>query len=52
MSKKKKKDVSNKYKAFETNPTVQPDGKTEMNVPIPSMENVEHSKDYGENHEM
>ena len=52
MSKKKKKDVSNKYKTFETNPTVQPDKTTEMNVPIPSMQNVENSKEYGENHEM
>lgn len=52
MSKKKKKDVTNKYKAFQTNPIVQPDGKTEMNVPIPSTESVENSKEFGEGHEM
>lgn len=52
MSKKKKKDVSNKLKTFETNPTVQPDSRTEMNVPIPSDQNVENSKDFGESHEM
>ncbi|MBR3150202.1 MAG: hypothetical protein IKF64_08530 [Eubacterium sp.] len=54
MSKKKKnkKDVSNKYKAFETNPTVQSDEVTEMNVPVPSEQNVENSKEYGEKHEM
>lgn len=52
MSKKKNKDVSNKYKAFETNPTVQPDSETEMNVPVPSDENVKSSKDFGEEHEM
>ena len=50
--KKNKKDVSHKYKSFETNPTVQPDSTTEMNVPIPSTENVEQSKSHGETHEM
>ncbi|MBQ8980275.1 MAG: DUF3787 domain-containing protein [Eubacterium sp.] len=54
MSKKKKnkKDVSNKYEIWATNPTVQPDETTEMNVPIPSEQNVQNSKEYGENHEM
>ncbi len=46
------KKKSNKYGAWVTNPTVQPDGKTEMGVPIPSQENVENSKEYGENHQM
>lgn len=50
--KKNKKDVSNKYKSFETNPTVQPDSTTQMNVPIPSDENVKNSKDFGESHEI
>ena len=53
MAKKKhKKDVTNKYSAFDANPTVHPDDKTEMNVPIPSDENVKNSKDFGETHEM
>jgi hypothetical protein len=53
MAKKKhRKDVTNKYKTFETNPIVQPDGETEMNVPVPSDENVKNSKDFGEEHEM
>ena len=52
MSKKKKKDVSNKYKTFETNPVVQPDEVTEMNVPIPSKQNVENARDFSEHHEV
>ena len=44
--------ITNKYAAWVTNPTVQPDGKTEMGVPIPSTENVEYSKEYGEDHQM
>ena len=47
-----KKSISGKYGAWMFNPTVQPDGKTEMGVPIPCEENVEHSKEYGEDHEM
>lgn len=43
--------ISNKYGAWMSNPTVQPDGKTEMNVPIPSTENVEYSKEYEEENE-
>ncbi len=45
-------DISGKYGAWMFNPTVQPDGRTEMGVPIPSKENVEYSKEYGEDHEM
>jgi len=52
MSKKKKKDVSNKYKAFDTNPIVQPDKTTEMNVPIPSDENVEDARAQSETQEL
>ncbi len=42
-------EISGKYGANMFNPTVQPDGKTEMGVPIPDEENVEASKEYGEN---
>lgn len=48
---KKKKDVTNKYKAFEMNSVVQPDETTEMNVPIPSTENVEDAKQCSEDNE-
>ena len=41
----------NKYAESVTNPTVQPDGETEMKVPIPCRENVEFSKEWGEEHE-
>ncbi len=52
MSKKKKnkKDVTNRLQAYETNPIVQADGATEMNVPIPSEQNVEFARDQNENH--
>ena len=35
-----------------SNPTVQPDSKTEMGVPIPNEENVEQSKEYQEENEL
>ena len=38
-------DLTNKYLTSITNPTVQPDRKTEMGVPIPDTQNVEYSKD-------
>lgn len=44
--------TTNKYASWVSNPTVQPDGKTEMGVPIPSNENVEYSKEYGEEHQV
>lgn len=44
-------EITNKYAESEANPTVQPDGKTEMGVPIPGEENVENSKEYGEENE-
>ena len=47
-----KPDISGKYGAYVFNPTVQPDGKTENGVPIPSEQNVEYSKEYGENAEL
>lgn len=45
-------DVTNKYSASITNPTVQPDGKTETGVPIPDEENVKYSKSYGETNKL
>lgn len=48
----KKKDITNKYEENITNPTVQPDKKTEMGVPIPSRLNVEFSKEYEEENEL
>ena len=47
-----KPELTNRYSAWVTNPTVQPDGKTEMGVPIPSTENVEYSKEYQEENEL
>ena len=41
-------DLTNKYLTSITNPTVQPDKKTEMGVPIPDTQNVEYSKEYEE----
>lgn len=35
-----------------SNPTVQPDGRTEMGIPIPSTENVEYSKEYQEENKL
>lgn len=43
--------LTNKYCENAYNPTVQPDGKTEMGVPIPSSENIEYSKEYEEENE-
>jgi len=62
MKKAKKSDYQKKYGlspeasrtlgAWVSNPTVQPDGKTEMGVPIPCTENVEYSKEYQEENEL
>ncbi len=49
---KSNKRVLNRYAESVTNPTVQPDGETEMRVPVPSEENVEYSKEWGEEHEV
>ena len=45
-------EITGEYGAWVTNPTVQPDGRTEMGVPIPAQENVERSKEYGEENEL
>lgn len=43
---------TNKYSAWITNPTVQPDDKTEMGVPIPDVLNTEFSKEYQEENKL
>ena len=43
-----KASITNKYCINVANPTVQPDARTEMGVAIPSLENVEYSKEYQE----
>ena len=45
-------DLKNKYLTSITNPTVQPDKKTEMGVPIPNTQNVEYSKEYEEENKL
>lgn len=45
-------DLTNKYLTSITNPTVQPDRKTEMGVPIPDTQNVEYSKEYEEKNKL
>lgn len=45
-------EITNKYCTNVSNPTVQPDGKTEMGVPIPETENVEFSKEYEEENQL
>ena len=45
-------DLTNKYLTSITNPTVQPDRKTEMGVPIPDTQNVEYSKKYEEENKL
>ena len=62
MKKVKKTDYQKKYRlspeasrtlgAWMYNPTVQPDGRTEMGVPIPTTEHVEYSKEYGEENDL
>lgn len=41
-------EITNKYASWMSNPTVQPDDKTEMGVPIPDKLNTEFSKEYQE----
>lgn len=48
----KDNDLTNKYLTSISNPTVQPDGKTEMGVPIPDTQNVEYSKEYEEENKL
>ena len=45
-------DLTNKYLTSITSPTVQPDRKTEMGVPIPDTQNVEYSKEYEEENKL
>ena len=45
-------DLTNKYLTSITNPTVQPDRKTDMGVPIPATQHVEYSKDYEEENKL
>lgn len=45
-------DLTNKYLTSITNPTVQPDRKTEMGVPIPDTQNVEYSREYEEENKL
>lgn len=45
-------DLTNKYLTSITNPTVQPDRKTEMGVSIPDTQNVEYSKEYEEENKL
>ena len=44
--------LTNTYSASVYNPTVQPDSKTEMGVPIPSVQNTDFSKEYEEENEL
>lgn len=46
------RDVTNRYSSWVTNPTVQPDGKTEMGVPVPDKLNTEFSKEYQEENQL
>lgn len=45
-------DITNKYAGWVSNPTVQPDDKTEMGVPIPDKLNTEFSKEYQEENKL
>lgn len=44
--------LTNKYCASVYNPTVQPDEKTEMGVPVLSVQNTDFSKEYEEENEL
>ena len=44
--------LTNIYCASVYNPTVQPDEKTEMGVPVPSVQNTDFSKEYEEENEL
>ncbi len=49
---KLKPSLTNKYSVNVSNPTVQPDERTEMGVAIPSRENIEYSKEYQEENKL
>lgn len=44
--------LTNKYCASVYNPTVHPDSRTEMGVPVPSVQNTDFSKEYEEENEL
>lgn len=44
--------LTNRYSSWVSNPTVQPDDKTEMGVPIPEEINTEFSKEYQEENKL
>lgn len=45
-------ELSNRLSSWVSNPTVQPDEKTEMGVPVPDEMNTEFSKEYGEENKL
>lgn len=44
--------ITNRYAVSISNPTVQPDARTEMGIPIPDDMNVEFSKEYEEENQL
>ncbi|MCD7722620.1 MAG: hypothetical protein LUH82_01525 [Clostridiales bacterium] len=44
--------ITNTYALNMSNPTVQPDERTEMGIPIPDTDNVEYSKEYQEENKL
>jgi hypothetical protein len=44
--------ATNSFGANIANPTVQPDGRTETGVAVPSDENIEQSKEYSEENKL
>jgi len=44
--------LTDRYSINVSNPTVQPDERTEMGVPIPDTMNVEYSKEYEEENQL
>lgn len=49
---KANKKILNKYAESITNPTVMPDEETKKNAPVPCEQNVEYSKEWGDEHEV
>lgn len=47
-----KSSLTDRYSVNVSNPTVQPDERTEMGVPIPDTMNVEYSKEYEEENKL
>lgn len=44
--------ITNTYAVNVSNPTVQPDERTEMGIPIPDTDNVEYSREYQEENKL